>query len=204
MSGEVFRLVGSNSIYHGTRNLPLVLRAGKLLPPDWGDTAVFFTRSPEVAAYWASMMGQDQFCGGILILNRTSLVQNYRLEPSRYGEDWDHNERKESIWDRSINIRRHLLGVVREADVNALLGAAQTSLFPNGYFDWSERKRKAFWIGEQARIVDAVRNGGQLGVRLQTTKGLTPGGAAISKGLVGRKIGGNVHTPYAPTLLCAR
>jgi hypothetical protein len=105
---------GHDAIYHGTRHLPLVLRTGKLLPPDWGHTAVFFTRSPEVAAYWASMMGGeiDQFCGGILVLNRTSLVQNYRLEPSRYAEDWA-DEREESIWDRSINIRRHLLGVVR-------------------------------------------------------------------------------------------
>jgi len=65
-------------------------------------TAVFFTRSPEVAAYWANMMGRaiDQFCGGILILNRTSLVQNYRLEPSRYTEDWKYDEREEIIWGR--------------------------------------------------------------------------------------------------------
>jgi hypothetical protein len=149
---------GHDAIYHGTRKLPLVLRAGKLLPPDWGDTAVFFTRSPEVAAYWASMMGReiDQFCGGILILNRTSLVQNYRLEPSRYAEDWDHDEREESIWDRSINIRRHLLGVVRESDVNALLGPPRHRFFPNGY---SERKRKAFWKEEARRAVEIGREG---------------------------------------------
>jgi hypothetical protein len=86
-----------------------VLRIGKLLPSEIGDTAVFFTRSPEVAA-WAGMMGReiDQFCGGILILNRTSLVQNYRLEPSRYTEDWKYDEREESVWGRSMNIRRHI------------------------------------------------------------------------------------------------
>jgi hypothetical protein len=30
---------GHDAIYHGTRHLPLVLRAGKLLPSDFGDTA---------------------------------------------------------------------------------------------------------------------------------------------------------------------
>jgi hypothetical protein len=102
---------GRDAIYHGTRHLPLVLRSGKLLPPGIGETLVYFTRSAEVAAYWANMMGReiDQFCGGILILNRTSLVQNYRLEPSRYAEDWKYDEREESVWGRSINIRRHLL-----------------------------------------------------------------------------------------------
>jgi hypothetical protein len=49
---------GHDAIYHGTRHLPLVLRIGKLLPSKIGDTAVFFTRSPEVAAYWAGMMGR--------------------------------------------------------------------------------------------------------------------------------------------------
>jgi len=56
---------GHDAIYHGTRHPPLVLRIGKLLPLKIGDTEVFFTRSPEVAAYWANMMGReiDQFCG---------------------------------------------------------------------------------------------------------------------------------------------
>ena len=90
---------GHNAIYHGTRHLTLVLRTGKLLCPDGGDRSIFFSRSPETAAYWANMIGReiDQFCGGILILNRTSLVQNYRLEPSRYAEEWD-DEREESVW----------------------------------------------------------------------------------------------------------
>src|SRR6187200_307147 len=81
---------GHDAIYHGTRHLPLVLRIGKLLPAAIGDPAVFFTRSPEVAAYWAGMLGdeRDQFCGGVLVLNRASLDQNYQLGPSRYAEDW--------------------------------------------------------------------------------------------------------------------
>jgi hypothetical protein len=42
---------GHDAIYHGTRHLPLVLRSGKLLPANIEKTGVFFTRSPEVAAY---------------------------------------------------------------------------------------------------------------------------------------------------------
>ena len=151
---------GHDAIYHGTRHLPLVLRIGKLLPSDFGDTAVFFTRSPEVAAYWAGMIGReiDQFSGGILVLNRTSLVQNYRLEPSRYTEEWD-DEREESIWDRPINIRRHLLGVVRQADVDAILGPPRHRFFPNGYLGWSDRKQQLFWKAEAQRALEIVRDG---------------------------------------------
>ena len=145
---------GHDAIYHGTRHLPLVLRIGKLLPPDRGDTAVFLTRSPEVAAYWANMMGRkiDEFSGAILVLNRTSLVQNYRLKCTRYTEEWD-DEREESVWDRSMNIRRHLLGVVRQADVNAILGPPRHRFFPKGFLGWSDRKIRAFWKEEARRAL---------------------------------------------------
>ena len=151
---------GHDAIFYGTRHLPLVLRSGKLLPEK---TAVFFTRSPEVAAYWANMMGRemDQFCGGILILNRTSLVQNYRLEPSRYTEDWKYDEREEIIWGRSINIRRHLLGVVRQADVDAILGPPRHRFYPNG---WSSRKIQLFWK-EEARLAREIVREGRAKVR---------------------------------------
>jgi hypothetical protein len=98
--------VRHDAIYHGTRHLALVLRSGKLLPANIEKTGVFLTRSPEIAAYWANMMGRemDQFCGGILILNRASLVRNCRLEPSRYAEGWKYDERDESIWNRPMNI----------------------------------------------------------------------------------------------------
>jgi hypothetical protein len=137
---------GHNAIYHGTRHLPLVLRIGKLAPPDFGQTAVFFSRSPEVAVYWATMMGieADQFSGGVLVLDRASLAQNHRLEPSRYAEDWA-DEREESIWGRAINLRRHLLGVVREADVDAILGPPKHRVYPPGFYKWPERRKNAFY-----------------------------------------------------------
>ncbi len=58
----------------------------------------------------------------MLVLNRNSLVQTYRLEPWRCGEDWD-DEQEEVIWGRTVSFRRHLLGVVREADLTKVLGA---------------------------------------------------------------------------------
>ena len=104
------------------------------------------------------MMGReiDQFCGGILIVNRTSLVQNYRLEPSRYTEDWKYDEREEIIWGRSINIRRHLIGVVRQADVDAILGPPRHRFYPNG---WSSRKIQLFWKEEERLGREMVREG---------------------------------------------
>jgi len=122
---------GHDAIFHGTRHLPLVLRVGKLRPAASGDPAIFFTRSPEVAAYWAAMLEgeRDQSSGGILILNRASLAHNYCLVPSRYAEDWEYDEREESVWRRPINIRRHLLGVVRQADVDAILGPPRYHFF---------------------------------------------------------------------------
>ncbi len=45
---------GRDAIYHGTRAPAEVLRSGKLMPRGGG---VSFSRSPEVAAYHAHMMG---------------------------------------------------------------------------------------------------------------------------------------------------
>ena len=41
---------GCDVIYHGTRHLTKVLRDGKLIPPRFGETEIFFSRSPETAA----------------------------------------------------------------------------------------------------------------------------------------------------------
>jgi hypothetical protein len=152
---------GHDAIYHGTRHLTLVLRSGKLVAAGVWDPAIFFTRSPEVAAYWANMLGSeiDQFCGGVLILNRGSLVQNFRLEPSRYAEDWKYDEREENVLGRTINIRRHFLGVVRQADVDAILGPPRYRFYPNGYLGWSDRKQQAFWKEEARRAMEVVREG---------------------------------------------
>jgi hypothetical protein len=99
------------------------------------------------------MMGSeiDHFCGGVLVLNRASLAQIYRLKCTRYTEDWA-DEREESVWGRAINFRRHLLGVVREADVSAIVGAPKYRFLPTGLHDLPEQEQKAFWDDFKASI----------------------------------------------------
>jgi hypothetical protein len=105
-----------DAIYHGTRAPTEVLQSGKLRPDPSGK--ISFSRSPEVAAYFALLVGDGyvRWEPALLILNRRSLTQTYRLDPWRYDEDWV-DEQEEVVWGRTINIRRHLLGVVREIDV---------------------------------------------------------------------------------------
>jgi len=55
-----------------------------------------------------------------------------------------------------INIRRHLLGVVRQADVDAILGPARHRFYPNG---WSRREIQLFWKEEARFAREIVREG---------------------------------------------
>ena len=68
-------------------------------------------------------------------------------------------EREEIIWGRSINICRHLLGVVRQADVDAILGPPRHRFYPNGFFGWSDRKTQLFWKDERRLAREIVREG---------------------------------------------
>jgi len=137
---------GREVIYHGTRDLPGVMRLGKLLPPIWAESGVFFTRSAEVAAYFAYLMGEkkDQRSPGVLILDKDSLRQCYRLEPYRYDPSNDRNEREEVIWCRIINFRRHLVGAVSDANVSAVLGPPKRRYLPQGFARWPDARRQKF------------------------------------------------------------
>ena len=138
---------GKDAIFHGTRYANETLRSGKLIPPEWGDRAICLTRSPETAAYFALMLGKevDQWSGAVLVLNRASLCQRYRLEPYRYDdEEDDKDEREERIFGRTICFRRHLIGVVREADVTRVLGTLRFKYTPPDFFGWSEADRARF------------------------------------------------------------
>jgi hypothetical protein len=99
---------GRDAIYHGTRFPEKVLRNGKLIPNGGG---VSFSRSPEVAAYFAHLIGTegDRYSPALLVLDRSSLIQAYRLEPCRYMETVQADEREETVYGRTINFRRHLL-----------------------------------------------------------------------------------------------
>jgi len=101
---------------------------------------------------------RDLSDGGVLVLNRSTLVQNYRLLASRYLEDWN-DEREEVVWGRRINIRRHLLGVVRQADVDAAIGPPRQPVLPDGFYTWPEVRRQAFWRREARLAADLVRDG---------------------------------------------
>jgi hypothetical protein len=131
---------GHDAIYHGTRAPEKVLRSGKLIPSIDG---ISFSRSPEVAAYFAHLMGGevDRWSPAVLVLNRSSLIQAYRLEPCRWDETLKADEREEIVRGRTINFRRHLLGVVREADVSRILGPPKLKFYPRS---WPSSKIKAF------------------------------------------------------------
>jgi hypothetical protein len=128
---------GQDVIYHGTRAPEKVLRSGKLIPNGGG---VSFSRSPEIAAHFAYLVASelDGYLPALLVLDRRSLRQVYRLEPN--AEDWD-NDEEEEIVRRAINFRRHLLGVVRESDVSRVLGPPTNKFVPS---DWSPSKWMAY------------------------------------------------------------
>jgi len=155
---------GKDAIFHGTRYANETLRSGKLISPDSGCCAICLTRSPETAAYFALMVGKevDQWSGAVLVLNRGSLRQRYRLEPFRYEDDDDgKDEREERIYGRVISFRRHLIGVVREADVARVLGPPKHKYTPPDFYDWSEADRAgpvAELVGIRVGVVSGVMN----------------------------------------------
>jgi hypothetical protein len=152
---------GRDVIYHGTRNLPEVLRAGKFVPPPTGERGVFFTRSAEVAAYFGCLPGDEsqQRSPGILVLDRSSLRQCYRIVPTRYDVFSPRDEREEAIWCRTVNFRRHLLGVVGEADVNAILGPNKHRYLPRNFVHWPAARRRQFTERQIAAGHRFVRKG---------------------------------------------
>ena len=155
---------GHDAIYHGTRYLPTVLRAEKLKPCQENE-GVYFTRSPEVASYWALFWGLqfENYSGGVLVIDRASLTHSYRLVPSRWDKDW-WDEREEHVWRRQISFRRHLSGVVSEADVYSIIGAPKQRFLPNDFYGMPEAERQAFW-DEVTRPAHTLTEDGRAKVR---------------------------------------
>ena len=90
-------------LYHGTRYPELILKSGVLLRAELGQQ-VCLTRSPEVAAHWASMnRDDDERRGAIFVLNRNSLERSYKIravpEPFWLTNQTFHNEAEEEIRD---------------------------------------------------------------------------------------------------------
>jgi hypothetical protein len=78
---------------------------------------VSFTRSPDIAAYWAFVPRDgDDGRGAILIFDRQSLRCRYRIE-SFHDPIWDtetfrNNEMEERICGDVVDIGNHLVGLV--------------------------------------------------------------------------------------------
>jgi hypothetical protein len=111
---------GRAVLYHGTRYPTSILRTGVLFAPGFGK--ISFTRSPEVAAYWALMERcPDEGRGAILIFDRTALGCRYALTPVHEqwvevgGRYW-HDEAEEEVWTDIVNIGRYLIGHVFTED----------------------------------------------------------------------------------------
>jgi|SRR5262245_47020302 len=104
-------------LYHGTRFAELIQKTGVLFYSDPGDPKVSFTRSPEVAAYWALLeRDDDEGRGSVFIFDRQSLERRYKVEanpqPYWHTNTLFHDEAEEEIWANVTDIGNHLIGLV--------------------------------------------------------------------------------------------
>ena len=109
-------------LYHGTRYRQSILKTETLFRPEVGVDAVSFTRSPEVAAYWALLnRDDDEGRGSILVCDRQSLASHYKIKcnPQVYwhGDTAFHDEAEEQIFDNVTKIGDHLIGIVSRPTV---------------------------------------------------------------------------------------
>jgi hypothetical protein len=107
---------GRAVLYHGTRYPTSILRTGVLFAPGLGK--ISFTRSPEVAAYWALQKRHpDEGRGAILLFDRNALGCRYAISPAHekwveVSERYWHDEAEEEVWTDIVNISRYLIGHV--------------------------------------------------------------------------------------------
>jgi hypothetical protein len=108
---------GRPVLFHGTRHPASIAGSGMLLFATSGDPVVSFSRSPEVAAYWADVTrDDDEGRGAVFVFDRRSLAARYRLEPF-HDPIWDmptsrSDEMEERVWLTNIAIAPHLIGFV--------------------------------------------------------------------------------------------
>ena len=109
---------GLDVLFHGTRYRESVLASG-FLKISRCSQSVAFTRSPAVAAHFATLPhDDDEGVGAILVFDRASLKTRYRLEciadgwvadPSKFNEFWRaaHDESEECVFARNVVIAPH-------------------------------------------------------------------------------------------------
>ena len=122
LANEARKAMSHDVLYHGTRYSRLILTTGMLLRARSGERKVCFTRSPEVAAYWALLKrDDDEYRGAILVLDRNSLERAYAIQiipgPFWHTRSLFHDEAEEAIWDDVSDLARHLIGLVREREL---------------------------------------------------------------------------------------
>lgn len=107
---------GRNVLFHGTRHPEQVVRDARLRKT-WPDPAVCFSRSADVAAYWATLERRgDEGRGAVLIFDRDRLAMRYRLEA--YDYMGMREEFEERVVDRDIPLDTTLLGIIAEPFVH--------------------------------------------------------------------------------------
>ena len=108
--------MNQNVLYHGTRYAQSILRTSVLFAADPDDPRISLTRSPEVAAYFASMPRDDcEGRGAILIFDRERLRRHYKiypLEEREVGFRGRHNEAEEELWGNLTDVGTYLIGFV--------------------------------------------------------------------------------------------
>jgi hypothetical protein len=107
---------GHDALFHGTRYWGLIFASGFLKAAEVGPNCVCFSRSPEVAAFSATLpRDDDEGSGAILIFDRASLKTRYKLEC--YADGWLRDgqiahEFEERVYVRDVEIGSHLIGLV--------------------------------------------------------------------------------------------
>jgi hypothetical protein len=116
---------GVSPLFHGTRYLSQILQYGALRAAEIGDCVVCFTRSPEEAAFWATLERDDgNELGAVLVFDRDRLRTRYRLDPVNASELRDEHE--ERVWCRDISLGCALIGIVQERALQMSLGTSRS------------------------------------------------------------------------------
>jgi hypothetical protein len=107
----------------GDKDRERILGDGYLKPAP-PSQAVSFSRSPKVAAHFATLpRDYNEGGGAILVFNRSSLKTRYKLEciddgwvadPSEFTEFWRaaHDEFEERVFAREVEIAPHLIAII--------------------------------------------------------------------------------------------
>jgi hypothetical protein len=103
-----------NPLFHGTRYLNAILESGMLVPPEVGDPEVSFSRSPNEAAFWATLpRDDDEGRGAVLVFDRDRLAMRHRLEPVD-NAFFDVDEQEERVWERNVLLADGLVGIATQ------------------------------------------------------------------------------------------